>query len=196
MGLLYKLDFASGKSYLGITIRSAKYRFAQHRAHSKKGVTAVYKAWRKYGAPKITVLAIVETEDLAETEIRAIRVFGTKTPNGYNMADGGNGSSGVAKTKEAIEKTRAGCLGKKRTAEFCERMSRLAKGKPAWNKGKPASDEARERSRQSHLGYKHREESLAKMGAASKARVISAETRKKMWATRKANKLAQQGGAL
>lgn len=93
MGELYKLDFANGKSYIGITTNVAQHRFNGHRARcrsTKGNDAAIYHAWRKHGEPTLLVLAVVEDRDLADTEIRAIKVFNTVVPNGYNMTHGGD----------------------------------------------------------------------------------------------------------
>lgn len=90
MGELYKLDFTNGKSYIGITTGSALGRLKSHRkAANGSRDAALYHAWRKHGEPQLVVLAVVEDKDLAETEVRAIKAFGTLAPNGYNMVDGG-----------------------------------------------------------------------------------------------------------
>ena len=90
-GQLYKLDFSSGKSYIGITHRCSEDRYQPHVLCAiKRGKGAVYQAWRKYGAPRLTVLAIIERYLLRETEARAVRVFGTLSPSGYNMTPGGD----------------------------------------------------------------------------------------------------------
>lgn len=79
MGELYRLDFCNGKSYIGITTQSAKRRFLAHNkaAAGERSTCAVHEAWRKHGAPNLTVLAILENADLSSTEIRAIAAFGT-----------------------------------------------------------------------------------------------------------------------
>ena len=93
MGSLYKLDFSNGKSYIGISSNPGK-RFSEHKRCAIEGRdNAVYRAWRKHGEPTLTLLAVVEDKDLAETEIRAIKVFNTLVPNGYNVAEGGSGGS-------------------------------------------------------------------------------------------------------
>lgn len=93
MGQVYKLEFASGKSYIGITTKTAVERFAGHRDSVVKGSkNPVHCAWRKHGEPVLTVLAVVEYRDLAETEIRAIKAFNTLVPNGYNVLEGGQTS--------------------------------------------------------------------------------------------------------
>lgn len=37
MGAIYKLDFANGKSYIGITSKDAKHRFRAHKTMSSLG---------------------------------------------------------------------------------------------------------------------------------------------------------------
>lgn len=90
MGEIYRLDFANGKSYIGLSTLSAAERFFRHRNSAKcstKGL--IYNAWRKHGEPKLVVLAIVEESELGPTEMRAIQVFNTMAPNGYNLSYGG-----------------------------------------------------------------------------------------------------------
>lgn len=50
----------------------------------------LYAAWRKYGEPKFSILAILENCELAPTEVRAIKAYGTLHPFGYNMTGGGD----------------------------------------------------------------------------------------------------------
>lgn len=93
MGFLYKLDFANGKSYIGITTKSVEHRLNAHINNVKSRRRAkLYAAWRKYGEPRLSVVAILEDDQLAETEMRAIAVYGTMSPNGYNMTSGGDTS--------------------------------------------------------------------------------------------------------
>lgn len=91
MGHLYRLDFASGKSYIGITKHTAIHRFERHRREAARGVkwNPVYNAWREHGEPTLVVMAVLINEDLAETEIRAIALFNTMLPHGYNLSAGG-----------------------------------------------------------------------------------------------------------
>jgi len=91
MNILYKLTFASGKSYIGQTIRSLKKRMAQHRQSVAHGsLLPVHCAWRSHGEPIIEVLAQFEKhEDLHKAEIDAIASFNTMSPNGYNISFGG-----------------------------------------------------------------------------------------------------------
>lgn len=91
---IYKLDFPSGKSYIGVErIGRCGSRYKEHQQSATNGGQAVvYNAWRKYGPPIQSILAVVENEDASITEQRAIRVFRTMKPFGYNMTPGGETS--------------------------------------------------------------------------------------------------------
>ena len=98
---LYKLDFPSGKSYIGITTKTSKRRFIEHCRPGIKSV--VSNAIKKYGKKNvtITVLAIVDDyELLCLIEIEAIEKYNTISPNGYNLTIGGEG---VTKTTQKIQ---------------------------------------------------------------------------------------------
>ena len=89
MGVLYKLSFSSGKAYIGVTTRTIAYRFQQHSKMLQPN-TLICRAWKKYGAPITPTLAIVENHILGETEQKAIKIFRTLKPHGYNMTPGGD----------------------------------------------------------------------------------------------------------
>lgn len=93
MGFLYRLDFASGKSYIGITKKPVLRRFNAHKPkHDQVQHSLVGRAWNKYGEPKLRVLAIVENRMLFRTERAAIKVYKTLCPKGYNLSVGGSGN--------------------------------------------------------------------------------------------------------
>jgi len=91
MGHLYRLDFVNRKSYVGIAFKSAFRRFRDHKSTAMKSNSILYKAWRKYGEPTMNILAVIEDTQLHETERKAIFVYKTKVPYGYNLTDGGEG---------------------------------------------------------------------------------------------------------
>lgn len=180
MGILYKLEFANGKSYIGISLNPSK-RFADHKRCALDGKeNAVYRAWRKHGEPALKLLAVVEDRDLAETEIRAIKAFNTLVPNGYNVAEGGSGGSTLNDPLSA-EKHRAKMIGNsnakglKHTAESKAKISE--KSKSFW------TDER-----------KRRNSELMKGNSNNKGKRLSAEKRMEMsrlrkeeWARRRQN---------
>jgi len=72
MGIIYCLTFKSGKKYIGMTSELMRRRLAVHRMTLKWSQAAVYRAWRKYGDPEVSILAEVEVDKLREAEREAI----------------------------------------------------------------------------------------------------------------------------
>ena len=171
MGCLYQLAFPNGKSYIGMTVSDPRKRMWEHNYNAKNGSPlAVAKAIRKFGraAVEFKVLVIAQGRDyLAQLERNAIRVFGTRKPNGYNLTDGGDGAP-VGNTYN---------LGKKRTMETRRIMSERRKG--VYGK----SEAHRERMRLAWtgnklaLGNKLSQEHKDKISAANKGRKWTAEQR-------------------
>lgn len=60
-------------------------------------------AWKKYGEGvfKIYVLEVCPKESISEREIHYIKIMRTKRPFGYNLTDGGDGSSGYIHSEES-----------------------------------------------------------------------------------------------
>ena len=88
---LYLVTSPSGRGYVGITARSFRERQAEHMRHSTVR-TLIGKAFNKYGSRMIlTPLVVCEDRETLETmEQRAIEVFDTMAPKGYNLSSGGN----------------------------------------------------------------------------------------------------------
>lgn len=121
MGTIYKLTFPSGKSYIGVTTKTAKERFSWHRNFSKRGKQLIYKAWRKYGQPSLEIISIVDDKNLFNSEIEQIKKHNTLYPNGYNMTEGGEVSP--ATIPEIAKRISESSKGKKMSKEACQRMS-------------------------------------------------------------------------
>ena len=99
MSCLYQIIFPDGKSYIGITHKTAKERFKQHYALaiSKKKNYAVYRALRQHDHSVFDVRTLVIANDwdyLCKLEVRAIKSFNTQIPHGYNLTIGGEGVAG------------------------------------------------------------------------------------------------------
>lgn len=115
------------KTYVGITSRALKERFRDHRYHARKGDTNqhIHNAIAKYGAEAFDFLWLCTCEcreDAARVEQTWIAAGWTY----YNKTIGGEGVVGHVFTEEHRRK-----------------ISEAKKGTPAWNKGIPATDEAR-----------------------------------------------------
>lgn len=182
---VYKLTCAaSGKSYIGITIRKLKQRWASHvhDALTQKRDTFLGRAIRKHGAGSfsMTLLQEVETvEQAALLERALIAEHGTLAPGGYNLTTGGEIVPGWQMHRGSVEKRNAALRGRKHSLERKQHLSRIALGRviseetrrkiSASGLGKRHTDAAKEKCRQIHLGKPKSEEmkrklSLAKMG--------------------------------
>ena len=187
MGVIYLITCRiNGKPYVGKTKRSLETRIAEHKRNKSKGNSPVEMAIDKYGWENFTVeiLEVCPVEMLNEREKFWIAALNSKSPNGYNLTDGGDGQVGC--TQETRAKMSAakkgkpahnkGKKGKPHSAETKAKMSAAHKGKSPSNKGKPAHNrgvkataETRAKLSAAHKGKKHSPETIAKMSAAQKA---------------------------
>jgi len=181
MGQLYQLTCPNGKSYIGVTEKTARERFRTHVHQRHSRAYALYAAIRRYGwqAIQVRTLVIGAMNYLLELEQQAIKVFGTKAPNGYNLTDGGEVPRGL--TAESRAKMSALHKGNAHhsmphSAETKARMS-------AARKGRQVSDAHRERTRKAWLGNtimvgrKLSEETRRTMSGSHKGRTFSEEHR-------------------
>lgn len=156
MAYLYRLDFANGKSYIGATKQSMERRIGVHRSNAKRRTGfKVYSAWLEFGEPKISVLAVIENSELHETEVRAIKIYNTFTPNGYNMTIGGKTSApGRFPSKETRLKMSLAAQKRKSSPETKAKIA-------ATLTGIKRSDSMKEKMRQ--IGLKRSRASIEKM---------------------------------
>lgn len=114
MGVLYKLDFPNGKSYIGITKRTLKRRLREHFASSSRSLVST--AIRKYGKEKVRTSILFECsahQTLRHLEMLTIRQLNTRSPNGYNLSDGGECCRGEEQADWESRQIRCVC-------EFCK----------------------------------------------------------------------------
>lgn len=209
MAELYRLEFANGKFYIGATAHLSILRYRAHaRAAERGSKLAVHNAWRSLGAPKLTILAVVERYDVFEAERRAISIFGTLVPGGYNLAMGGLESPTTsalvaAKVSLALKgrprpdwvrvKIGNGNRGKIRpqsvidamvashtTPEYLALASALNRGKNNPRFGISPTSETRKKMSASSMGRRNTPEHNANIARAKTGFVLSAESRLKM----------------
>ena len=225
VGTIYLLTCTlNGKQYVGQTRQKLGRRISQHKSDSKKKrATGIAAAIRNHGLENFTV-EVLETcpvDKLNEREKFWIRELNTRTPNGYNLTDGGDGNSNPSEeTRKKISENHADVsgennpnYGKECSPETREKIAAAHRGKPSPRKGVKLSPETKEKIAAAHRGKpsprkgkKHTPESIAKMSESKKGKPsplkgkpLSPETRQKLsdalkaaWARRK--KALENGG--
>lgn len=95
-GVIYRLSFPNGKSYIGMTERTLDWRLRSHVYCAKRGHrSALYSAIRMYGADAISAEILARGDsraDLQDLERRFIAEFNSRSPGGYNLTSGGDGA--------------------------------------------------------------------------------------------------------
>lgn len=115
MGIVYKLTFPSGKSYIGVTTETLERRVKRHISYARAGKRyAISSAIRKYGEKSFSSEEIARSDDksiLLTMEVQEIIRHNTQIPYGYNMTGGGEGSNNYSpsvETRVAIAKALKG----------------------------------------------------------------------------------------
>ena len=152
MGCIYFVtNLVNGKQYVGKTKFLLPFRRNIHERCACRGLVTVFgSALRKYGFENFEweeVYSDVANEDLNRLEIECIEWFGTKVPDGYNMTEGGDGTSGWHHTEETKEKIRSSERGK-----IVSYDTRIKIGKA--KKGRKHTEETRKKLSKSRLGKK------------------------------------------
>lgn len=142
-GIIYcRTNIVNGKKYIGQTTNEY---LRQHKWNNLKlpySGSLINNARKKYGLSAFTYTILVECEADTNEQLKEllnfweksyIGYFNTKTPNGYNLTDGGDGFLGYKQTKEHREKISSANKGKKRSDETRKKLSERRKGKPITN---------------------------------------------------------------
>jgi hypothetical protein len=179
-GHIYALIFASGKGYIGQTRQDPLRRFWGHRCtakNSKRG-SRVYRAWRKYGEPKLILLGEFPAQSLDAKEAEFIATFGTLSPLGYNLEKGGNDGFSHPETRAKIS---AAGKGRKHSPETLAKIG-------AASRIRMSTPEARAKLAERNRAMVWTPELRAKVGAKSVGRVRSLESRQRAGETIKATR--------
>jgi group I intron endonuclease len=107
MFIIYKAENRiNGNCYIGQTSRSLIQRIYGHRNRAGDN-TYFSRAINKYGKENFDwdTIAICDTKDKSDfLEKFYIKFFNTKKPNGYNLTDGGEGSTGFNHSEDTKRK--------------------------------------------------------------------------------------------
>ena len=162
-GVVYLiLNTGNGKRYVGQTVQPLEKRFNAH-AKCKKNML-IGKAIRKYGKDKFrygVIKSCASKEEMDYWEKYFIVALKSKVPYGYNMTDGGEGTSGLERTPEYLKylsESRMGeknpRYGKKNTPEHTARIVAACKGRKT-------PPETCKKIAASHMGEKFTQERCA-----------------------------------
>jgi group I intron endonuclease len=177
---------ASGRWYVGKSTNMGK-RLSKHLS-GQSGCPHLNHAIKKYGwnAFRVEILEVCGSDaEAMAREIFWIAHKRCRSPDGFNLTDGGEGASGAvcsAETRAKLSSARRGKPGKTPGAETRAKLSAAMKGKP----GKPKSAETRAKMSAANIGKTLSAETRAKMSAARRGKPRSAETRAKISAAKAA----------
>jgi len=185
----------NGKLYVGITSQPRK-RFNCHGGKAKTDNMAIRRSMVKYGREnfEFKVLLNGSRSYCAEMEKKAIISFGSKVPAGYNISNGGEGSSTPC-SEEHKERLRKLFTGRPISEEQKAKISATLTGKPLSEetkaklrislKGRVISEKHKEINRKALTGLKRSDETRAKLSASHKGKRQSDEAIAKQAATLK-----------
>lgn len=166
--ILYLIrHIASGREYVGSTVRTASQRWRDHlSACFTKGVRSpLYSEMREFGRTAFELIEIercADYEALMDRERQVILERNTLYPNGYNQVRGGRGNFGWQPSLEVRARMSKGQRGRKLSAEHKAKLSAAMKLRPSpntgrkrgtcWNKGVPHSAETKAKMSAAHRG--------------------------------------------
>ncbi len=178
----------NGKHYVGQT-QDMDRRKKGHKRDAEKGSSLIFhRAIRKYGwdAFEWKALFVVEGRALNRWERYYIKRLNTRSPNGYNLTDGGDGV--VNPSVETRVKIARSHLGLRPTLESKAKNREAHLGRVPWNKGKPFSEECCAKMSRAHKGKSISLEQRKKIGLSLKGIRRTPETIARMRKAQKGNK--------
>ena len=183
MARIYILVFLNGKAYIGVTRGTVAHRVAQHANKAKNGAeSALYRAWRKYGAPSVATLEECLEAVAYTREIELIAQYSTQAPGGYNIVEGGKNPKRMqSSTRRVVRKV----TGRKLSESHRHALSIAHLGIPNANKGRKRSPEDRAKMRAGWkkkfaAGWRVSPETREKIAAARRGKTLSPEAREKV----------------
>jgi len=148
--IIYKAtNKINGKIYIGQTIRTLEYRWAQHCRDKRK--TALHSTIKKYGKDAFKLEILSKCKSIKEMNYKEeyyIKLLNTLAPNGYNLSTGGDNKRHHESSKRKIG---AANRGRKHSKKSIKLMSKNRKGKGSgWHQ----TEEAKRKIGEAHIGLK------------------------------------------
>jgi group I intron endonuclease len=179
----------NAKVYVGCTTRTIRKRWNGHKSNARlsTGTSLLHRAIRKHGVDKFSIDIVEVCQSVDEMYMREahwVKALGTRSPNGYNLTDGGEGSNGHTgrpMSEEHKAKLRAINTGRPRPAHVVEAIRRASLGREV-------STETRAKLSASHIGKTRTTGSIAKQVSTNTGSKRSPETIAKMREAQKTRK--------
>lgn len=148
--VIYKIEnLSNGKIYIGKTVRELRTRLLEHIYNSYN--YRIDNAIQKYGIGHFDIEIIAECDnetELSKLEKFFITFYDCKSPNGYNLTEGGEGVSGFTFPTDIIQRIAAKNKGRKLSENTRRKMSES-------RKGHPVSDKTRQKLSIANMGKSH-----------------------------------------
>lgn len=200
MGVIYlRTNSINGKQYVGQATNLKERQYSWNCVSKSYAGNVIDNARKKYGveAFDFEILKECKDDELNKWEMYYIKKLNTKTPNGYNMTDGGDGANGLSWSEESKRKQSERFKGKNHpnygkcfSEEHKRNISKALKGRKfteEWrrkqsesHKGKKQSEETKRKRIEKLKGKPKSEEARRKIGEANRLRMYSEETRRKI----------------
>lgn len=153
MGVIYvRPNLINGKKYVGqATTKRFKARQTEWKCLTQEYAgPAINRARAKYGIDNFGFEILKECDDkeLDFWEKYYIKELNTRVPYGYNLTDGGDGTTGYTHSAETKRKISEGHKGLVHSQETRKKLSEA-------NKGKHLSEETRKKMSETRKGEKH-----------------------------------------
>ena len=160
------------KQYYGWT-NNFKRRWSQHKSGS--GSKLVYQAIQKYGLENFNFKVLCDGKEDFIKELEAIMIQEncSKVPYGYNLSDGGEGSTGYKPSQETRDKMSKAQSNRKLSQEAKDKMYKA-------NLGRKLSQETKDKMSKAALGRKFSQGTREKISKSLSGKKLSQETRDKM----------------
>lgn len=165
MGYIYlRPNLLNGKKYVGQATDLKDRQSRWNNLNQPYAGPLINRARAKYGldAFGFEILKECEDEELNYWEMYYIKELNTKTPNGYNLTDGGGGHRGYVPSEETKRKISESNKGKKLSEEAKIKISVTLTEKPRSEEtkrkisvtltGKPRSEEAKRKISEAKKG--------------------------------------------
>ena len=163
-GVIYKITNPKGRIYIGQTI-NFKLRIQKYKRHDCKNQRKLYNSFNKYGFKnhKIEIIQKCKETDLNNLERYYQDLYSATTRYGLNIRLTKSSDRSGKFSKESIKKMSLAKIGKKRSPEVCQSISKRMK-----EFCKTRDDKSIDKFKKSNLGRKHTKEHIKKNSMSKK----------------------------